>query len=79
MPDRVIDDSLPLNADIGTPDAEFDETLGRAIEAGQLDPALAVADARLAGAFAAHQKLESMFALLRGEPLALRERVRVGC
>jgi tRNA A-37 threonylcarbamoyl transferase component Bud32 len=29
---------------------------------------LAAADARLAGAFAAHQKLESMFALLRGEP-----------
>ncbi|MGH7134999.1 MAG: protein kinase domain-containing protein [Pirellulales bacterium] len=56
----------PVMPDAGTSEAEFDETLGRAIDAGRIDPALADADPKLAGAFAAHQKLESLFALIRG-------------
>jgi serine/threonine protein kinase len=62
-----------MSPDVETPLDDFDETLGRAIEAGRLDPALAAADARLAGAFAAHQKLDSIFALLRGEPAGQTE------
>ncbi|HEX7376048.1 MAG TPA: protein kinase, partial [Pirellulales bacterium] len=91
MTERPIPDSPPPSSPAGaTPPVDFDETLGRAIDAGQLDPALAAADLTLAGAFAAHQKLESLFAALRGDndplslrvradadPLSLRERVRV--
>src|SRR5579864_2516469 len=74
MPDRP-PESPPIHSPGGaTPPSAWDETLLRAIDAGQLDASQA-ADAKLAGAFAAHQKLESLFAALRGEPADLcRER-----
>jgi Protein kinase domain len=79
MAEQPFPDSPPLACPGDeTPPDDWDETLGRAIDAGELDPAQA-ADPKLAGAFAAHQKLESLFALLRGDadPLSLRERARV--
>ena len=73
MPDRALPESPP-SPDAGTPPDDWDETLLRAIDAGKLDPSQP-ADARLASAFAAHQKLEPLFAALRGEPADLcRER-----
>ncbi|HEX7376096.1 MAG TPA: hypothetical protein VF278_03240 [Pirellulales bacterium] len=80
MTERPIPDSPLLSSPVSpTPPVDFDETLGRAIDAGHLDLALAAADLKLAGAFAAHQKLESLFAALRGknDPLSLREMVRL--
>ncbi|HQU43421.1 MAG TPA: serine/threonine-protein kinase [Pirellulales bacterium] len=66
MPDQPFAESPPLaSPDAGTPAGDFDETLLRAIDAGKLGPSQA-ADGKLAGAFAAHQKLETLFALLRG-------------
>jgi serine/threonine protein kinase len=67
MLDQPLPDSPLVLPDGATPPDAWDETLRRAIEAGRLDPSQA-GDGKLAGAFAAHQKLESLFAVLRGEP-----------
>ena len=67
MAERPLFESPPISLpDAGTPPNDWDETLLRAIDAGKLDASQA-ADAKLAGAFAAHQKLESLFAALRGD------------
>ncbi|HVA47039.1 MAG TPA: serine/threonine-protein kinase [Pirellulales bacterium] len=65
MNQPLADSPLAL-PDADTPRDDFDETLGHAIDAGRLDASLA-ADPKLAGAFAADQRLESLFALMRGE------------
>jgi uncharacterized protein (TIGR02452 family) len=67
MADRPLPESPVHSPDGATPPSAWDDTLMRAIDAGQLDASQA-ADASLAGAFAAHQKLESLFAALRGQP-----------
>ena len=51
--------------DLATPRDDWDETLLRAIDAGRLS-ASPDDDPQLAGALAAYQKIESLFALLRG-------------
>lgn len=70
---------LPVSPAAATPRVDFDDTLGRAIDAGRLDPALAADDANLIGAFAAHQKLESLFAALRGDPCRERGALCAPC
>jgi len=57
MPDRA------ATAGIATPPGDCDETLFRAIAAGRLSASPAD-DPRLAGALAAYQKIESLFAIL---------------